>query len=182
MAVVHIALIAARGKNGVIGRDGSLPWRLKSDLAWFRRVTFGKPVIMGRATWDSLPKKPLPGRANIVVTRQKDFVADGALICHSLEDAIQTARHRARETGMDEFAIIGGAQLYADALPLAGRLYLTEVDAAPEGDVYFPEIDESEWTLIHRESRAAGEGDDHDFVLRVLERAGTGDANTAGSA
>lgn len=182
MVQIHIALVAARGRNGVIGKDGSLPWRLKSDLAWFRRVTFGKPVIMGRATWDSLPKKPLPGRANIVVTRQKDFVADGALICHSLEDAIKTARHRAQETGMDEFAIIGGAQLYAEALPRADRLYLTEVDAAPDGDAHFPEFDEAAWTLIHREARAAGEGDDHDFVLRVLERAATGDGKAAGSA
>ncbi|MEE2566961.1 dihydrofolate reductase [Hyphobacterium marinum] len=167
---IHIALVAARGKNGVIGREGDLPWRLKSDLAWFKQITFGKPVIMGRKTWDSLPNKPLPGRANIVVTRQQGFVADGALVCHSLEDAIQTARQRAKETGIDEVSVIGGAQIYAEALPLADRLYLTEVDAAPDGEAVFPDIDEAAWTEKHREARAAGEADDHDFVLRVLER------------
>lgn len=167
---IHIALVAARGKNGVIGREGDLPWRLKSDLAWFKQVTFGKPVIMGRKTWDSLPKKPLPGRANIVVTRQDGFVADGALVCHSLEDAIHTACQRAKETGLDEVSVIGGAQIYAETLPMADRLYLTEVDAAPEGEAVFPEIDETAWSEIHREARQAGEADDHDFVLRVLER------------
>tara|TARA_R110002073_G_scaffold186197_2_gene344759 strand:+ start:2139 stop:2654 length:516 start_codon:yes stop_codon:yes gene_type:complete len=170
LADIRLALIVARGTNGVIGRDGDLPWRLKSDLAWFKKVTFGKPVIMGRKTWDSLPKKPLPGRANIVVTRQKDFVADGALICHSLDDAIQTGRQRAKENRIEEVCVIGGTQVFADTLNRADRLYLTEVDASPDGDTFFPDMDESDWTQIAREAHEAGEGDDHDFVLRVLDR------------
>ena len=170
MIVPKLALIAARAKNGVIGRDGDLPWRLKSDLAWFKRVTLGKPIIMGRKTWESLPRKPLPGRANYVVTRQTGYQADGAIVCASLSDALDEAFMQADCDGLDEVCVIGGAQLYGAAIKTADRLYLTEIDASPQGDTVFPEFDEDNWIETHREACKAGEGDDHDYVLRTLNR------------
>ena len=170
MSAPKLALIAARARNGVIGHKGDLPWRLKSDLAWFKQMTLGKPVIMGRKTWESLPRKPLPGRANIVVTRQGDYRAEGATVCGSLSDALDDASMQADQDGIDEACLIGGAQLYAAAIEVADRLYLTEVDATPEGDTVFPEFDETDWIEIHREACKAGEGDDHDYVLRTLIR------------
>ncbi|MEO8813585.1 MAG: dihydrofolate reductase [Caulobacteraceae bacterium] len=160
----------ARGTNGVIGRDGGLPWRLRSDLAVFSRLTLGKPVIMGRKTWDSLPRRPLSGRTNIVLSRDGSFAPAGAVVCESLAEGIQIGRDQAREDGAEEVCVIGGAALFEAALPRARRLYLTEVDAAPEGDVFFPAFDETEWTEISRQTHPAGEGDDHPFVFRVLER------------
>ena len=125
----------ARDRNGVIGRDGSLPWRLKTDLANFRAVTMGKPVIMGRRTWESLPKKPLPGRTNIVLTRDGSFEAKGAVVCDNFSEAVSIAREQAAEDGVDEFCVIGGASLFELALTRAQRIYLTEVDAEVTGDV-----------------------------------------------
>lgn len=160
----------ARGANGVIGVGGALPWRLKSDLALFKALTMGKPVIMGRATWESLPLKPLPGRANIVLSRDGSFEAKGALVCDSFSEAAQIAREQAAEDGQEEVCVIGGADVFALALPRAGRIYITEVDASPEGDVHFPPIDEREWIEVRREAHPVGPGDDHAFVFRVLER------------
>jgi len=165
-----ISLVAARARNGVIGRDGGLPWRLKSDLAWFKSVTVGKPVIMGRRTWDSLPFKPLPGRLNIVLTRDGSFESRHALAFENFNEAVATAREQAEEDGATEICVIGGAALYALALPKAHRIYMTEVAADPEGDTLFPAFDESAWREVSSEPRSAGDGDDHDFVLRVLER------------
>jgi dihydrofolate reductase len=160
----------ARGRNGVIGAAGALPWRLKTDLAHFRRLTLGKPVIMGRKTWESLPRKPLPGRFNIVLSRDGSFTAPGGLVCEGLSEAVEIAREQAEEDGAEEVCVIGGAALFDAALPRASRLYLTEVDAAPPGDVVFPPLDEGAWTEVRREAHSAGEGVDHDFVFRVLER------------
>ena len=125
----------ARARNGVIGKDGALPWRLKSDLAIFRAVTMGKPVIMGRKTWDSLPKKPLVGRTNIVLSRDGSFEPKGALVCEDFSEAVQIAREQAEEDGQSEICVIGGASLFELALQRAARLYLTEVDAEVDGDV-----------------------------------------------
>jgi len=161
---------AARGANGVIGVGGALPWRLKSDLALFKSLTFGKPVIMGRKTWDSLPRKPLPGRANIVLSRDGSFVPKGALVCEGLSEALQIAREQAEDEGESEVCVIGGADLFAAALPRARRMYLTEVAASPDGDVFFPAFDEADWTETRREAHPAGPEDDHPFVFRVLER------------
>jgi len=161
----------ARGANGVIGRQGALPWRLKSDLALFKATTLGKPIIMGRLTWDSLPKRPLPGRTNIVLSRDGRFNPAGAVACEDFSEAVQIARDQAREDGASEICVIGGAALFALALPRARRLYLTEVDASPEGDVLFPPFDEADWVETRRQSHTAAEGDDHDFIFRVLERA-----------
>lgn len=160
----------ARDRNGVIGRDGALPWRLKSDLAIFRAVTMGKPVIMGRKTWDSLPKKPLPGRTNIVLTRDGSFEPKGAVACDNFSEAVSIAREQAEEDGVGEFCIIGGASLFELALARAQRIYLTEVDAEVSGDVVLPPIDESRWREVRSESHPAGEGDEHPFTFRVLER------------
>jgi dihydrofolate reductase len=160
----------ARGANGVIGRDGALPWRLKSDLALFKSLTLGKPVVMGRRTWDSLPRRPLPGRANIVLSRDGAFAPKGALVCEDLSEALQIAREHAEDDGEGEFCVIGGAAVFAAALPRARRLYLTEVDASPPGDVVFPAFDEAAWTEVRREAHPAGPDDDHAFVFRVLER------------
>src|SRR6201991_4542281 len=124
----------ARARNGVIGRDGDLPWRLSSDLKLFKRLTLGKPVIMGRKTWDSLPRKPLPGRMNLVLTRDGSFEPQGALVFESFDDALQIGREQASEDGVDEVCIIGGAALFVAALPKAKRLYLTEVQAEVDGD------------------------------------------------
>ena len=160
----------ARGLNGVIGADGALPWRLKSDLALFRSLTLGKPVIMGRKTWDSLPLKPLPKRLNIVLSRDGTFKPSTAMVCEDLYEALQIGRDQAAEDGVDEVCVIGGAALFAAVMPKARRIYLTEVQAKPLGDVFFPTFDEAAWTEIRRETHSAGEGDDHDFVFRVLER------------
>lgn len=170
MSLPHLALVVARARNGVIGREGDLPWRLRSDLALFKQVTMGKPIVMGRKTWDSLPRKPLPGRLNLVLSRDGSFEPKGAVACERFDEALQIAREQAAEDGVDEFCVIGGTALFELALPRAKRLYLTEVDAAPEGDAVFPAFDEAQWTEVRREAHPPAEGDDHGFVFRVLER------------
>ena len=160
----------ARDRNGVIGKDGTLPWRLKTDLANFRAVTMGKPVIMGRKTWESLPKKPLPGRTNIVLSRDGSFEAKGAVVCDNFSEALSIAREQAAEDGAGEVCVIGGASLFELALARAQRIYLTEVDAEVEGDVTLSTIDESRWTEVRSQDYPAGEGDEHAFKIRVLER------------
>jgi len=157
----------ARARNGVIGRDGALPWRLKSDLAIFRAVTMGKPVIMGRKTWDSLPKRPLVGRTNIVLSRDGSFEPNGAVVCEDFSEAVQIAREQAEEDGRDEVCVIGGASLFELALTRARRLYLTEVEAEVEGDVRLSPIDESRWREVRREAHPARVGDEHPFPLWV---------------
>ena len=169
-ALPHIALVVARARNGVIGRDGGLPWRLRSDLQRFKAVTMGKPCIMGRKTWDSLPLKPLPGRLNLVLSKDESFEPKGALACLTLDEAIEIAREQAVDDGVGEVCVIGGAGLFAATLPRARRLYLTEVEAEPEGDVLFPPFDETAWTEVSCEAVPAGEKDDHAFAFRVLER------------
>jgi len=160
----------ARARNGVIGKDGALPWRLKTDLANFRAVTMGKPVIMGRKTWESLPKKPLPGRTNIVLTRDGSFEAKGAVVCDNFSEAVSIAREQAAEDGVGEVCVIGGASLFELALARAQRIYLTDVDVEAEGDVTLSPIDESRWTEVSCVEHPAGEGDEHAFKIRVLER------------
>ena len=167
---VLISLVAARGRNGVIGSEGALPWRLRSDLQKFKQATIGKPCVMGRKTWDSLQLRPLPGRLNLVVSRNPDFAAKGALVCATLDEALSIARETAREDGVDEVCVIGGAQIYALALPKARRLYISEVDADPVGDARFPDFDEADWREVSAERVDPGEKDDHAFTFRVLDR------------
>jgi dihydrofolate reductase len=160
----------ARARNGVIGRDGKLPWRLKTDLANFRKVTLGKPIIMGRKTFESLPGGALPKRTNIVLTRDQSFEAKGALVVEDFSEAVQIAREQAAEDGVGEVCVIGGASLFELALPKARRLYLTEVEAEVAGDVVLAPIDESRWREVAREAHPAGPDDEYPFTLRVLER------------
>lgn len=165
-----LTLVVAVAKNGVIGRDGALPWRLSSDLKRFKAATMGKPILMGRKTWDSLPRKPLPGRQNLILTRDADFMADGAWVYTDLAAMIAAARAMAEAAGVDEVCVIGGAQLYNAVLPQAERIVLTEVNLEPQGDARL-EIDLSSWREVGREAVAAGPNDDADFVVRTLERA-----------
>src|SRR5882757_8509567 len=135
-----IVLIAAVADNGVIGRGGAMPWRLKSDMRHFRKLTLGKPVVMGRKTYLSLSIKPLPGRTNIVVTRDAGFTAAGVLVAPSLDHAIAAAKGDAMRRGVSDMMVIGGAEIYAQTMALAARLEITQVHAKPEGDSRFPAI------------------------------------------
>jgi len=162
----------ARASNGVIGRGEALPWRLAADMRRFRALTQGKPVIMGRKTWESLPARfrPLPGRLNVVLSRRQGYEAPGAVVCDDWTEAVAIAREQAAEDGEDEVCVIGGSDLFALALPRAGRIYLTEVEGEPEGDVVMPPIDEAGWREVSRERVGAGPDDDYPTVFRVLER------------
>ena len=142
-----LALIAARARNGVIGLDNLMPWHLPEDLAYFKRVTLGKPVVMGRKTFESIGR-PLPGRLNIVVTRNPDWQAAGVQVAHSLDAALALAAAAAPE----EIMLIGGAELYRQALPQADVLYLTEIDAEFAGDAFFPEVDLARWRIDREEA------------------------------
>jgi dihydrofolate reductase len=169
---VHLTLgPLARARNGVIGRSNDLPWRLAADLKRFRALTMGKPVIMGRKTWESLPRRPLRGRLNVVLSRRPGFEAPGAVVCEDFAEALEIAREQAAEDGRDEVCVIGGADLFALALPRAQRIYLTEVDGAPAGDVVMPAIDEAGWREVSRKAAPAGPDDEFATVFRVLERA-----------
>ena len=169
---VHLTLgPVAQARNGVIGRSGELPWRLAADMRRFRALTIGKPIIMGRKTWQSLPRRPLPGRMNLVLSRQAEFEAGGAIVCEDFAEALDIAREQAVEDGASEVCVIGGADLFAVALRRAQRIYLTEVDAEPEGDVVMDAIDETGWTELSREVVPAGPEDEFASVFRVLERA-----------
>jgi dihydrofolate reductase len=155
--VSTISLVVAAAENGVIGHRGTLPWRLPEDLKRFKALTMGKPVIMGRKTWDSLPRRPLQGRTNIVVTRNPDFCADGAFVAHNVSDAIAQAN-------ADEIMVIGGEAIFAEALPLAQIIHLTEVAASPEGDAFMPPIDRGQWREIAREGPYEADGLRYSFV------------------
>ena len=166
-----VSLVVARARNGVIGRGGALPWRLKGDMALFKALTLGKPVIMGRRTWDSLPRKPLPGRTNIVLSRDGAFEPAGAVTCERWDEALGIAREQAAEDGVDEVCVIGGEAVFALALPLARLIHLTEVEAEPQGDVHMPPLDEARWREAAREAHPAGEADEFAWTYRRLERA-----------
>jgi dihydrofolate reductase len=166
---IDLSLIVARGTNNVIGVDNDLPWRLGTDLKNFKAVTLSKPVIMGRKTWESIGKA-LPGRPNLVVTQDGQFQAEGATVWSNLPLAIDAAKAMAQSFGVQEVCVIGGGQIYAASLPMADRLYVTEVNAAPLGHVFFPALNEDEWLEVSQEQFKAGPKDDHDFVIRILER------------
>jgi len=159
-ALPPISLVVARAENGVIGAGGALPWRLDGDLPRFKQITLGKPCIMGRKTWDSLPRKPLAGRTNIVLTRDARFAAAGAVVAHSLDEAVVLAAQEAPS----EIMVIGGADVFAAALPLASTVHLTEVHSAPAGDVFLPAFGAENWF----ESARIAAGPSHSYV--TLER------------
>ena len=163
---MRISLVAALARGGVIGRDNSIPWRIPADLARFREITMGHPVVMGRKTWDSIPARfrPLPGRRNIVVTRNRKWYGDGAEPVGSLEAALELAGDDA------EVFVIGGAQIYAAALPFADELLLTEIDAEFDGDTLFPEFDRAVFEEVEREPHRSEDGPPFAFV-RYARRA-----------
>lgn len=164
-----ITLVVAVARNGIIGRDGGLPWRLSSDLKTFRRLTMGKPLIMGRRTFASL-KKPLDGRDNLVVTRDANFRPEGAEVFASLEKALDRARDCATSRSVDEIMIIGGADIYRQTLPIADRIYWTRVEADVAGDTSFPALDAAVWQETAREAIPKRPHDDYEAVLLTLDR------------
>jgi dihydrofolate reductase len=168
--MVPITLVAALAENGVIGRDNGLPWRLKSDMVHFRAITMGKPVVMGRKTFLSIGR-PLPGRTTIVVSRDGGFAAPGIVVAPSVEAALTVARGDALRRGAERIIVAGGADLYAQTMPLAERLHITYVHRAVDGDVYFPAIDRSVWHETARDEHAAAAGDDAAFAFVIYQRA-----------
>lgn len=166
---MKIVLVAAVGENGVIGREGQLPWRLKSDLRHFRQVTLNRPVIMGRKTFEAIGK-PLKDRTNIVLTRDLSLKAPGAVLATSLDAALATARNDAAKRDVDEIMIIGGSDVFEATMPMAARLEITHVHARPEGDTLFPPIDPNVWVEVSREERAPGPDDDASFAVAAYLR------------
>jgi len=167
-----LVLVAAVADNGVIGQGGGLPWRLKSDMRNFRAVTMGKPVVMGRKTFLSIGK-PLPGRTNIVVSRNRDFAAPGVVVATSIEAALAAARGDALRRAADAVAVIGGADLYAHTIGYADRLVITHVHLRPDGDTLFPVIDPALWREAQRSEHAPGPDDAAGFTVLVYERRAT---------
>ena len=164
-----IALVVARAENGAIGVGGDLPWRLSTDLKRFRQVTLGKPVIMGRRTFMSLPRA-LDGRVNIVLTRNAAFVAPGAVMAYNLEEAFDVARKEAAKAGVDEIMVIGGDDVFRAVLPMARRIYLTEVHASPHADTWLGDFDLEDWRELSRERHEPGPKDLYPFSFVLLER------------
>lgn len=164
-----ISIIVAAAENGVIGRDGDMPWHIPSDFKMFRRLTMGKPIIMGRKTFTAIGR-PLDGRTNIVITRRDDLAADGIEVARSIDEAVAIADRAARTSGVDEIMVIGGAEIYRALLPLARRIYLTRVHAEPAGDTLFPALDPGHWCVAAREPLPRGDQDDHAATLLTLER------------
>jgi dihydrofolate reductase len=166
---MKIVLVAAVGENNVIGRDGQLPWKIRSDLRHFRALTLDRPVIMGRKTFQSIGKA-LDRRCNIVITRDPDFSAEGVVTAPSLQAALDLARKDAEKRGANEIMIIGGADIFTAAMPLADRLEITHVHASPEGDVHFPVINAKHWYEDKREKREAGPDDSASYVVATYLR------------
>lgn len=163
----RIALVVAVSRNGVIGRDGGLPWRIPSDLKRFKATTMGNPMIMGRKTWEALPRRPLPGRENIVVTRKTNYAAPGA---HVVQD-VAAAITKAKSFNPAEIAVIGGGEIYRQMFDIADRIYLTEVATDVEGDTFFPEIDRRKWVVVKSEEYEATKDDSAGFTIQTLDRA-----------
>ena len=154
---MRLNLIVARARNGVIGAGGTIPWRVPGEMAYFKQVTLGHPIVMGRKTWESLPLKPLPGRRNLVVTRDRNYVAEGAEVAISLDEAL------ARCAEAQDVFVIGGAELFTLALPRVTRAFVTEIDLEVDGDVRFPALDPAQWREVSR--RRGATEPTHDFVV-----------------
>jgi dihydrofolate reductase len=169
---MEIVLVVAVAENGVIGRAGGLPWRIRSDMRRFRAMTWGKPVIVGRKTYLSFPKRPLAGRTNIIVSRSAAFAAPGAIVAATFAVALEVARGDALRRASDAIMVLGGAEIYAQAMPLADRLEITHINARPEGDTTFPAIDPAIWHEAARTVHAAEEGDDAGYDAVTYVRIG----------
>ena len=160
---MHLSIIVAMGKNRVIGKDGMLPWHISSDLKNFKKITMGKPILMGRKTYESIGR-PLPGRENIILTKNKNYFAEGCIVKNTIDEVFSYCQK------VPELMIMGGAALYEQTLHKAKRLYITEVNATTDGDVFFPEFDRNQWLEISRNSFEASENDDFDYIFKILER------------
>ena len=168
---MRITLIVAAARGGVIGRDNGLPWHLSEDLRHFKALTLGKPVVMGRLTWDSIGR-PLPGRTNIVISRNRELpLPDGVLRAASLDEALQQAQTVATRDGVDECMVVGGAEIYRQALARATRIHLTEIELDVEGDAFFPELAPQEWTETARTEGTSAAEPPLRFRFLTLERA-----------
>ncbi|WP_375695199.1 dihydrofolate reductase [Bartonella sp. AC90GZZY] len=167
--MISICFIAAVAENGVIGREGAMPWHLSTDLQRFKALTLGKPIIMGRKTWDSLGR-PLPGRTNIVITRDCTFNAEGAVVAYSLLQACSLATSVASQNDVKEIFIIGGGEIFQQGLPMADKIFLTEVLASIEGDSFFPVFDKEKWTIVQTQDIPKGDKDSHPTRFVVYER------------
>lgn len=159
-----ISLLVAMDKNRLIGKDNDLPWRLPADLAYFKRVTMGHPIIMGRKTYDSIGR-PLPGRENIIVTRDTSYKMEGCKVIHSIEEIVKM-----RKESEQELFVIGGAEIFKEILPYSDRLYITEIEEEFEGDTYFPAFDKSEWKIISKEQGIKDEKNPYDYKFLVYEK------------
>ncbi len=162
-------MIAGVAENGVIGNDQTIPWRVPSDMAFFKQTTMGKPIVMGRKQYETVGK-PLPGRTNIVVTRQRGYQPDGVLVFHDVDAALEKAREVAAADGVDEIMIIGGGELYGQLMDRADRLYITHIDLAPTGDVRFPAIAPEQWTVADLPEVTPSPRDEASYRVKVYER------------
>jgi dihydrofolate reductase len=160
---MKISIVVAMDANGVIGRNNELPWYLPADLQHFKKTTMGKPILMGRKTWESIGR-PLPGRTNIVITRDSDYQADGCVVVNSIDAAMAAAGEQ------DEVMVIGGAEFYRQVLPRADTLYLTRIHASFDGDTVFPELHAPDWREVERSDQSADEKNPHDYSFIRLER------------
>jgi dihydrofolate reductase len=171
--MITLSIIVAMANNRAIGKDNQLLWHLPEDLKYFKRITMGKPIVMGRKTFESIGR-PLPGRLNIVITRQTDWAHEGVKVVHSIDDALQLAEAQSLLDGKDEVMVIGGAEIYKTALAQAHRLYLTRVDTEIDVDAFFNEVDDEQWTEISKESFSASDSmlktNTYDYTFCVLER------------
>ena len=170
-----LSLIVAAAENGVVGRNNALPWHLPKDLQYFKRTTMGNPILMGRKTWESIGR-PLPGRTNIVISRDPQFNAEGVRRVSNFDEALQLAEDIALIDGTEELMVIGGAQIYAEALPRAQRLYLTRVHADVDGDVYLPPVNWAQWRQLGCEFNAADGPNPYDYSFCQYERVSEIDA------
>lgn len=166
---VRIAMIVGVAENGVIGSDQTIPWRVPSDMAFFKRTTMGKPIVMGRKQFETVGK-PLPGRTNIVITRQQNYQPEGVLVFNDIDAALQRAREIALADGVDEIMIIGGGELYAQLMGRADRLYITHIDVHPAGDVVFPAIAPEQWTVVDLPEVTPSPKDEATYRVKVYER------------
>ena len=163
------SLIVAKSRNNVIGADGDLPWRLSSDLKFFKKTTIGKPVLMGRVTWESLPF-PLPGRPNLVLTRDRYYTAKGAEVFRDPMDMIGRGYELAGSIGANEIMLIGGANLYTSLLKYCDRMYISHINVELSGDAYFPEFPAKDWHVVHQEQVLQSKSDQYSFEINIYER------------
>lgn len=166
---VEIVQVVAVSLNGIIGADGDMPWNLPSDLKRFKQITMGKPVVMGRKTFESIGR-PLPGRANVVISRSASYQVDGVHVVSSIEKALELATQLAKDTGAQEVCVIGGGEIYRQTLDRTSRIYMTRVMAEMAGDTHYPELSEDNWEEVAREHHQEGPKDTANFDIVTLER------------